>query len=442
MRNVWLVVRREYLERVRTKSFIISTILTPLLLFCFAVVPSLLMSRKTSGQRSVVVAASSQAIADAVKAELENQPANTETSSSPDAPEIGRREAGPLPPQTEDEEKILYRVQTSTDVSEAEKQRLVKAVDAQEIDGFLWLTDEAVAKNSVLYAGRSVSDFVEMAGIRTAVRQGIAKQRLAAHGISDAEAQQLLQRVELDAFAVKNGAISEADGMVMFLSSFFLVLGLYMMLILYGVAVMRSVMEEKTSRIVEVMLSSLTAKQMLTGKIIGVAAVGFTQTSIWMALAAVASAPGLAALPKGVNISPFALVCFVIFFLLGYLLYSSVFAAVGAMCNSDQEAQQLQTIAMSPLIIAIMLVMLVMKQPNSTEAVVLSFVPFFSPMLMYLRVVVQQPPLWQIGLSMALLVATIYVMLALTSRIYRVGILMYGKRPTLPEIVKWIKYAG
>jgi ABC-2 type transport system permease protein len=144
---------------------------------------------------------------------------------------------------------------------------------------------------------------------------------------------------------------------------------------------------------------------------------------------------------KGVNLSASTGIFFVVFYLLGFLLYSSMFAAIGSMVNSEQEAQQLQFIVMLPLIISTILMMLIITKPNDPLAVAVSLFPFTAPLLMYLRIVVQTPPMWQILASIAILSATIVGVMFLCARIYRVGILMYGKKPTLPEIIKWIRYA-
>ena len=183
---------------------------------------------------------------------------------------------------------------------------------------------------------------------------------------------------------------------------------------------------------------------MLFRSILGVGAVGITQVTIWMAMGLVISAPGLisaASVMKDVHFTLGTAILFVTFYLLGFGLYSTMFAAVGSMVNSEQEAQQLQFFVMLPLIISMIMMMMVIKNPNDPVVVFMSLVPFCTPMLMYLRIVVEQPPVWQVGLSIALCAATIAGMVWVCARIYRVGILMYGKKPTLPEIIKWIKYA-
>jgi ABC-2 type transport system permease protein len=182
----------------------------------------------------------------------------------------------------------------------------------------------------------------------------------------------------------------------------------------------------------------------MAGKILGVGAVGLTQVAIWIVLGLATATPGLLMARSrlsGINLGPGALLAFAAFFVLGYLLYSALYAALGAMVNSEQEAQHWQFFVVLPLIVPVMMMAYVIRQPNSPLSVGMSLVPFFAPILMYLRVVVQTPPWWQVVLSITLLILTLWGAVALCSRIYRVGILMYGKRPTLPEIVKWVRFA-
>jgi ABC-2 type transport system permease protein len=226
-----------------------------------------------------------------------------------------------------------------------------------------------------------------------------------------------------------------------------MVMVLYMTVLLYGINVMRSILEEKTSRIMEVMLSTASAKQMMAGKILGVGAVGLTQVVIWMGTALVFSAGALVANAEQIKgvLSVKMLVFFAVYFLLGYILYSTLCAAVGSMVNSEQEAQQLQFLVMMPMILSIIMIMQIFQHPNSQMAFWGSLFPFTAPLVMFTRIAMQTGSLWDIGwqiaLSIGLMLATIYGMIWLCGRIYRVGILMYGKKPNLPEIMKWIKYA-
>lgn len=227
---------------------------------------------------------------------------------------------------------------------------------------------------------------------------------------------------------------------------------LYMAIFIYGVQVMRAVLEEKTTRIVEVIISAMKPWQLMLGKILGVGAVGLTQLGIWFLSAAlllsfglpylVAARPELLEFESALEYLPAAggIALFLAFFVLGYFLFSSLFAAVGAMCSTDEEAQQTLMPVMMLVIIPIMFLAPVIEDPNGPLATWLSLFPFFSPILMFPRFM-GGAPLWQAGLSLVLVVLTILVVASVAGRIYRVGILMQGKRPTLPELVRWVREA-
>jgi ABC-2 type transport system permease protein len=184
---------------------------------------------------------------------------------------------------------------------------------------------------------------------------------------------------------------------------------------------------------------------MMAGKILGVGAVGLTQVGIWASVAGVMSAGTLIATASQIRgvISPGLLIYFAVYFLLGYVLYSTLCAAVGSMVNSEQDAQQMQFLVMMPMILAVIFIANIFQHPNSPIAVFGSLFPFTAPLVMFSRIAMQpgQTPWRQIAVSIALMIATIYGMVWLCGRIYRVGILMYGKKPNLPEILKWIKHA-
>jgi ABC-2 type transport system permease protein len=185
----------------------------------------------------------------------------------------------------------------------------------------------------------------------------------------------------------------------------------------------------------------------MAGKIIGVGSVGLTQVLIWIVTVFYFGGAGMAARlsvsgGQSFHLAPSTLIAFAIFFLMGYALYSTLYAAVGASINTEQEGQQLQMIFAMPLIIAIVVIFPTIQAPGSALAVTMSMIPFTAPIIMYVRFALGAAPIWQMGLSLAIMAASIYLILSLCSRIYRVGILMYGKRPTLPELVKWLRYAG
>jgi ABC-2 type transport system permease protein len=228
---------------------------------------------------------------------------------------------------------------------------------------------------------------------------------------------------------------------------------LYMVILIYAVAVMRSVLDEKTSRIVEVIVSSIRPWQLMLGKILGVGAVGLTQLAVWVAVGGAGLAFGLPtvldARPELGQLSEIQGVLpgasfygyFAVFFLCGYFIFAGLYAAVGAMCNSEEEAQHAQFPVMLLILVPVLALVGVIENPDAPASVVLSLVPFFSPFLMFARAAGGAAPAWQIGLSIVLMALTVLAVAWVAGRIYRVGILMTGKRPTFRELWRWVREA-
>jgi ABC-2 type transport system permease protein len=441
--NTWLIIKREYLERVRTRSFLVLTLLLPAIMAGAFIIPAKLSSMKSAQTQRLVVVTSTPQFGEIVRQQL---------VAKPDAATVDADKAKDKNEDKGDDDKDLgkadessrnYAIEVDSNASDAERTALRNRVAAGDIDGYLWLSDDAVAARKVTYYGRQAGGFMEKSWLAGQLDHAILLQELAQRGVTGTQADALLKPVKLETIRVEAGHETKSNGQTMFFAVFAMVMLLYTAVIFYGVSVMRAVLEEKNSRVMEVLLSSATSTELMAGKLIGVGAVGLTQIGIWIVMAAVYAFPALAAsVSTGeIRIPPLTLAAFALFFLLGYLLYSSVYAAIGAVITSEQEGQQLQFIILLPLIISVFMMGPVMRAPDAPIAVWTSMVPFFSPVLMYLRIAVQTPPLWQIALSLLLLVATIAGFLFLCARIYRIGILMYGKRPTLPEIVKWLQYA-
>ena len=423
MHNSWLVIQREYLERIRSKAFIIMTLLMPVFMGSTILIPAFLSDMKSGVTRHIVLVASNAEIAEAVQKELTTPPAGN----------AEQKKAAPR-----------YQVEMDSNTSEAERDKLRRDISDGKIDGFLWLSDSNLANRKVVYSAKDVTDFSENIELRNAVHSAVVKRQLGQKGMSEADVESVLEPIDFDSVRIEKGR-EGASGVAVFLVSFTMVMLLYVNVLVYGFAVMRSIIEEKTSRIMEVLLSSVTAKQLLAGKIIGVGAVGLTQALIWLAIAGALSILRIGAahsMLSNVRIPTVGIIAFAVFFLLGYFLYSTMYAALGAMVNSDQEAQQVQWPAMLPIIFSIVLSTPVLQHPNSALAFWTSMVPFFAPILMFVRIMAETPPLWQIALCIVLMLVTTWGLLGLSSRIYRVGILMYGKRPTLPELRRWLRYSG
>ena len=428
MRNIWTLIQREYLERVRTRSFIIFTLLMPAAMAGIVFVPTKIAQMSSGGERQIVIVADDMKLGETV----------------------GHQLAVPKPNRGSDDEfgqsdvPTVYAIQVVNDTSDAERDRLNQQVSAGKITGYLWLSDAALEKHKVVYSTKEAADFEQSSDLRSALRSAVIKLNLQQRGMAGDDVDAMLKPIKLETVRVERGR-QGASGSTVFLTAFGMVMLLYAVVLVYGMAVMRSVIEEKSTRILEVLLSTVTSKELLAGKILGVGAVGLTQIIVWIIFAALFSAPGLIAaksLLGQVHIPVLGMIAFGIFFLLGYLLYSAMYAAIGSMVNTDQEAQQMQWPAMLPILIAVFLMNAVIQHPNSALAFWLSIIPFFAPILMLVRILIEQPPMWQIVLCIGIMLATIYGLWMLAARIYRVGILMYGKRPTLPELRRWLRYAG
>ena len=412
MRRVFSVARREYLERVRSKAFIISTVLGPTLLAGFMIAPVLLTRQRGRPLRVAVLDDSG-----ALGAEVTQSLAR-------------RKVAG--------QERFLVEPAPAASGAAA-RAALQERVVQGDLDGYLFIPADALERSAAEYYGKNVSNVMDLQLMDKAVEEALVSRRLARAGLDPEHIRSLTRRVDLKTIRLTaRGAREDRGGS--FLLSLVLLMLLYTTMAMWGTAMMNGVIEEKSNRVVEVVVSSLPASRLFAGKLLGVGAAGLTQFLVWAACLAAISAAGAAggaasAVPE---MSPSLLLAFVLFFLLGYFLYGSMFASIGAAVNTTQEAQSLMFPVMMPLILSVVFYPMVLAAPDSTLSVVLSLIPFFAPLLMFLRMTAVSPPAWQVALSMGLMLVSIGVLTWAAARIYRVGILMYGKRPTFPEILRWV----
>ena len=306
------------------------------------------------------------------------------------------------------------------------------------IAGYLWVTSSSTtARPTFAYIARSAGDANTVDILKSSVQTVLTREELARKGVASADIDSLLAPVRVDTSATGDSRNAYYAALVLFLL-------MYMVIMLYGMNTARSIIEEKTSRVFEVLLATIKPEEMLAGKILGVGAVGLTQIGVWMIAAIVLGSTGLASGLVGSGKLPISIgqaLFFVAYFLFGFLVYSSIAAALGAMTNSEQELQQLNMFLVMPLAFCMLMLFVIGTAPNSTLSTVVSLIPFCSPLLMNLRISLTTVPIWQIALSFVLMSLTILAILWVASRIYRVGILMYGKKPNLPEILRWLKYS-
>jgi ABC-2 type transport system permease protein len=421
--KVRVIFTREYLSRVRTAGFWISTVAIPVLMGAWMVLPSLIMA-KSRGAMHLAVVDETGRVAPALE-RLIAEPGEHRVAAD------FRLEA--LAPQGE---------------RAAQQAALDRRVLADEIDAWLWIDEAGLAENEVLYHGRTVTNFMTLEALDDLLSAVVREQRLAAAGYDVEVVKKLVEGIGLEKVRVTEQGAKADLGVGNLALAIGLFTMLYMAIMIYGNIVMQGVLEEKASRIVEVVAASTRPSELMAGKLLGICAAALTQLAIWIGSAVVITAPGLlagiASLPAGVHlpeISPAIVVHFFALFLLGFLLYASFYALIGAAFNSAQEAQQLATFGVIFIIVPWMVFMPVLNDPDSTMAVTFSVIPMFAPMIMMLRIAIKMPPAWQLALAYALLVLADLLMVWICARVYRVGILMYGKKPSLKEIWRWARYA-
>lgn len=425
MRKVWLVVKREYLTRVKTKGFMISTIIVPVIGIGFALMMAYLATRKPTQPLRLAVVDQSGVL------------------GAPLAASIHGNLNAALPNGQPEFSVALARVANGS-LGGAEE-GLRARVNAGELDGYL--VAPADLSQPIELHLRNTANPQLIGKLSAAVNQALVAARLEQRGVRIADMGGVLRTTDLQVLKVTKSGESVDRGQTIGVSVAFVML-LYIVLLMYGIMTMRSVLEEKTTRTMESLISAVRPFPLLAGKILGVAAVALTQFIIWMATLALlfsygalmsAMSPGGSQL-SSVHIPVSLLIYALIFFIGGYFLYSSFYAAIGAACSNEQDAQQVQWMATLPLVFSVVIFPVVLSDPSSTASVVLSEIPFFSPILMTLRISAQTPPFWQIALSIVLLFLAVAGVVWVSARVYRLGVLMYGKRPNLPELLRWLRY--
>ncbi len=417
-----LIISREYLTRIRTKGFIISTLLAPLGLALLIFIPILITLFSPDRERIVIIYDETNVVAEKMM------------ESRPD----------------------LFR--TSDDSIEELRAKVANG----SIEGFVFIPENAILDNQR-------ADFFQSGGGGmqfTAMLQNEYRAALREIRLDRAEANQEIRdiitaRPSLSARTITETGEDGADTSVLFFIGYIMGFIIYAAMFAYGAIIMRGVVEEKTNRIVEVIASSVKPFELLMGKVLGVGFLGLTQFVIWAVLASgilaivgpaaalfmadanSAEALAVAEQELGFTIPTIGIgvwLGFIGFFLLGYLIYSSLYAAIGSAIEQESDAQQLQIPIMFLIILPILFIFQVADDPSSTLAIVTSMIPFFAPILMPVRIAIIDVPLWQIAGTVVLMIATFVLLIWLSARIYRVGILMYGKKASFAELAKWIRY--
>jgi len=423
--KLFLIFKREYLTRVRTKSFIISTILAPIAIILLIGIPIVLQLTETEQSRVIGI----------------------------------KDDVGTILPRLAEANASLY-----APVPNVNTDSLRSLVLNGNLDGYIIINESHVSGTAdveLMYTGSGGMNLISE--IRSDIRLALQNERLDRAMVGDVVQGILGMRTQLLTRKLTLEGEETQDTLALFMIGYIMCFVIYGAMFGYGAIIMRSVIEEKTSRIIEVITSSVKPFELLMGKVLGVGALGLTQFVIWSLSASglLALAVPITALVLGDTTTttgpttqtaaaelPFEIptigaelwITFILFFLLGYLMYSALFAAVGSAVDSESDTQQLMLPIMLPIILPMLFLGRVAQDPDSSFSIITSLIPFFSPMLMPVRVAMTDVPAWEYLTAVALMSVTFVGLIWLSSRIYRVGILMYGKKASFKEMAKWIRY--
>ncbi len=415
------IARREYIARVRSKGFILTTLMVPALMGIYAVVfPA--MTRADVDELRITVVDAGTGIGDALATRLE------ETRS--------------LPFVMQPTEEIR-----AADI-ESVRQQFSEAVRADELDGYIVLSPHDDTLAQAQYYAAETGNIIITETLESAVETTILENWFAGEQLERIRA---VQRAGLETITVSASGEERGGFLVAYISTMILGMLLYITVLMHGQQMAMAIVEEKNSRLVELVIGAVTATEYMLGKVVGVLGTGLTQLGIWMAMVAVTILGVLPGLAMGAAITEFdltsvldlrTLAYFSIFFFLGYLMYATIFAAVGATCDNIQEMQQAMFPAVMPVIMAFMSTLYIMTNPNSFASKALGFFPLFTPLTMFARVNVAEPPLWEIWLAIVLLLGASALTIWGAAKVFRATILFHGKRPSYRELVRMVRAAS
>ncbi|MFH0902753.1 MAG: ABC transporter permease [Pseudomonadota bacterium] len=416
-RGCWVIAKREFLERVRSRWFLIVTLLGPVLMVGSTVFAAKMAKKQAlRATRIELVSRGDEKLAEIVAAGLQIADPN---------------------------------LQVMKVASDTPREELLARIERRDIDGYIDLPADLLGGGTIDYYGSNATSFAAIARMEAGVQIAVIGARAEQAGLDPERLAMVLRPVR---FVPKytTGEGESSSGAASFVVGYIAMLVTYIGILLYGQNVLRSVILEKTSRVVEVIVSTVRPFAFMAGKILGVGTLGLLQMGIWAVMALLLLRYRVALLgmlgvsqPGSWSIPPFgldAVVIVLLFFLLGYFFYASLYAAVGALCNSDQEAQQVQTPVTLLLVVPAICMPLIGNDARGPEAVVLTQIPFTSPVLVPMRYLLGGVQSAELVLSAVVLLVSIAAAVWLSAKVYRIGILMYGKRPSLREIIHWVRY--
>ncbi len=402
----------EFLEKVKSKAFIVSLVLMPIIIVGFSIIPGLLAMKGDDKPITVGVVDETGTLVKPLAERLDHK-----YKLGSDQPNYIIRNLG----------------FENGEMSKAGANRLVSD---GKIEGYFYVPKTVYDSGKVEYRAENVGNIKLQERFSRTIEEVVMEKRFRDHNLDPALMKSLVASVDIRSIKLgQQGEEKESGFLETFFSAYIVIMMLMFLVLTSGQLLIRSVVEEKSNRVIEVLLSSCSARQLMTGKILGLSGLGLLQVFVWGAI-------GLAVSIKFQSVSIFTpenLLISLVYVVLGYLFYSAIFVAVGSPVTTEQEAQQATTLVSLCLVLPIMIVMPVMQNPSSLLVRILSYIPLLTPSIMAMRIAIQMPPWWEIlGTILLMIVSSIFMMWA-AGKIFRTAILVYGKRPTIPELIHWVR---
>ena len=412
MNKVLLITRWEYLTRIRSKWFIISTLIIPIVLTAFIFLPAMVFQDSGSGLKIIGLVDDTGVLGTNFEVFL-----NQNYRLSDGQPKY---QMAPLN-------------SNSTEGALALGQELL---DSSLIDAYVYFPGDIFQNNHAKYYARFIGNYREQEELHSAINSVLMNYRTQAAGLDPRLVEELTRQVQLDLIETDRNKDKQTSEVMSYLLPIIFVMMLYFAIVMSSQVLMRSVLEERTNRLVEIILSSVSSTQLMSGKILGLGFLGLTQLSFYMICGLFLSSY------RGIEIiSALNILYFFWYFVLGYMFFSAVYASIGAIFSSEQDAQQAVSIISIISVLPLLMSSYVISNPESMLTVILSHIPFVSPFFMILLMGIGFPPLWHIISTSVLLIVFAIIATYFAGKIFRTAILMTGKRPTLPEIIQWFKSA-
>lgn len=424
MREVWIIIQREFLERVRSRAYLIGTFIFPLFMVAIIWLPMLIQG--SSDVRRLAL--------------IDEAPAG-----------VGDRfiTALTVAADTTDDGASRYDVERVAGPLDSVREELVRRILAEELYGFIVLPEDVVEKNEIVYRASNIANQAVLRDLRNAASAAVLSERLRLAGLEVMELADLIKRVDIDEAAITETGEEGRSAATTFFSAYIVGFLIYMITALYGMNVLRSVIEEKTNRIAEVMVSSVRSSHLMLGKIIGVGSAALLQVAVWIgAVVLITTQSGIL---ERMGVPPGAMagltlpvgqaLLFLAYFALGFLQFAALFAALGAAMTTEQEAQSMQMVIMIPLFLPLIFLIPLTNEPLSTLSTVLGIFPLTAPIAMPMRIATIAIPPLEIVASLVLMTTGLLVIAWMAGKVYRIGILSTGSRPSMRELMRWLREA-